>query len=163
MIFLLQAPPPEAETLSAAEVLLEYLGFASWFAVFGALGFRFAVLRRGIEGDAAVAAAAGRGAARIGAIGAALMLLRTLVDAARAAGEHHVSLVEQLQRGGARTPVPPAPAPGLVGAVRVAAGGGRGRAGGCRARGRGCGWWPGGWRGGGGGGGGGSRPWPGWC
>jgi putative copper export protein len=106
MIFLLQAPPPEAETLSAVEVLLEYLGFASWFAVFGALGFRFAVLRRGIEGDAAVADAAGRGTARIGAIGAALMLLGTLVGAARSAGEHHVSIVAQLQQGGSRTLVP---------------------------------------------------------
>jgi putative copper export protein len=106
MMFLLQGPPPEPEALSAVEVLLEYLGFASWFAVFGALGFRFAVLRRGIEGDAAVADAAGRGAARIGVIGAALMLLRILVGAARSAGEHHVSLVEQLQQGGSRTLVP---------------------------------------------------------
>src|SRR5689334_14512905 len=105
MILLLQGgPPPEPEAFSVVEPLLEYLGFAAWFAVFGALGFRFAVLRGGIDGDAMDGAR--RGAARIGLIGAVLMLLRILANAARGAAERHVSIVEVLERGGARTLVP---------------------------------------------------------
>jgi putative copper export protein len=103
MILLQAGPPPESEALSAIEVLLEYLGFAAWFAVYGALGFRFAELRGGIGGDAGATEAAGRNAARIGLIGAALLLARILVNAARAAGERHVGIVEALQ---GRTLVP---------------------------------------------------------
>src|SRR5215212_9937965 len=106
MLFLQAGPPPEPEAFSAIEPLLEYLGFAAWFAVFGALGFRFAVLRRGVDGDATVMDAALRGAARIGLVGAVLMLLGIFANAARTAGERHTSIVEVLQRGGARTLVP---------------------------------------------------------
>jgi copper transport protein len=121
MILFLQAgPPPEPEAFSVAELLLEYLGFAAWFAIFGALGFRFAVLRGGIDGDAMEGAR--RGAARIGLIGAALMLLRILVSAARTAGERHVSIVEALERGGARTLVPLACAAVLLIAFGLALG-----------------------------------------
>jgi len=117
MILLQGGPPPEPEALSAIEVLLEYVGFTAWFAVYGALGFRFAVLRGGIGGiggDTGATEAAGRNAARIGLIGAALLLARILVNAARGAAEHHVSIVEQLQRGGARTLVPLACAAALL-------------------------------------------------
>lgn len=119
MIFLQAGPPPEPEALSALEVFLEYVGFASWFAVFGALGFRFAVLRGGIEGDAAMAEGAGRGAARTGLIGAALMLLRILFVASRAAGERHVGIVEALQ---GRNLVPLLCAVGLLAAFGLALG-----------------------------------------
>ena len=103
MILLLQAgPPPEPEAFSVFELLLEYLGFTAWFAVFGALGFRFAVLRGGIDGDAMEGAR--RGAARIGLIGAALMVLRTIVVAAGTAAERDVGLLAVL--GGGRAVVP---------------------------------------------------------
>src|SRR4051812_20969032 len=103
MILFLQAgPPPEPEAFSVFELLLEYLGFAAWFAAFGALGFRFAVLRGGIDGDALEGAR--RGAARIGLIGAALMVLRTIVVATGTAAERHVGLLAVL--GGGRTVVP---------------------------------------------------------
>lgn len=97
-LFLLQAGPASGlEPVNALEVLLEYVGFAAWFATFGALGFRFAVLRRDAGGDAALMASAGHGAARIGLIGAVLMLARSLINAARAAAERDVSIVEALQ------------------------------------------------------------------
>jgi putative copper export protein len=122
MILLQAGPPPEPEALSALEVLLEYVGFASWFAVFGALGFRFAVLRGGISGDAGMEESARRAAARVGLIGAGLMLARILVGAAQGAAERHVSIVEQLQRGGARTLVPLACAVVLLAAFGLALG-----------------------------------------
>jgi putative copper export protein len=108
LLALLQGgPPPEPESFSAIDPLLEYVGFAAWFATFGALGFRFAVLRRGLgDGGDAVSAPAERTAARIGLIGAALMLLRILLNAARTAGERHIGFMEALQRGGARALVP---------------------------------------------------------
>lgn len=95
---LLQAGPASGpEPINALEVLLEYVGFAAWFATFGALGFRFAVLRRDAGGDAALMASAERGAARIGLIGAVLMLARSLINAARAAADRDISIVEALQ------------------------------------------------------------------
>jgi len=122
ILFLQGGPPPEPEAFSAIEPFLEYVGFASWFAVFGALGFRFAVLRRGVDGDATVMDAALRGAARIGLVGAALMLLRIFANAARTAGERHLSIVEVLQRGGVRTLVPLACAATLLVAFGLALG-----------------------------------------
>ncbi|HEV7590787.1 MAG TPA: CopD family protein [Longimicrobium sp.] len=120
ILFLQGGPPPEPEALSAVEVLLQYVGFAGWFAVFGALGFRFAVLRGGIDGDAMEGAR--RGAARIGLAGAALMLLRILLAAVRTAGERHVSVVEALRGSGARTLVPLACAAVLLIAFGLALG-----------------------------------------
>jgi len=102
ILFLQGGPPPEAEAFSVVELLLEYLGFAAWFAAFGALGFRFAVLRGGIDGDPMEGAR--RNAARIGLIGAALMVLRTVVVAAGTAAERHVGVLTVL--GGGRTVVP---------------------------------------------------------
>lgn len=102
-LFLLQGPPPEPESLNALEVLLEYVGFASWFASFGALGYRFGVLRGDAGGDPATLAPSERGAAHIGLVGAVLMLLRILYNASHAAAERHVSIVQALQ---GRTLVP---------------------------------------------------------
>lgn len=75
---------------SSLDVLLEYIGFVSYFATFGALGFRFAVLRGDAvarSGDASSATPsplviAGRGAAMIGAGGAVLMLVNLYLAAA---------------------------------------------------------------------------------
>ena len=107
LAFLQAGPPPEPEPFNILEPLLEYVGFAAWFAIFGAIGFRFAVLRGGLgNGGDAVSEPAERTAGRIGLIGAALLVLRLLLNAARTAGERHIGFVEALQRGGARTLVP---------------------------------------------------------
>lgn len=82
---LLQA---EAESgLQASDVLLELIGFLAYFATFGALGFRLVVLRRdaGFDDDMAGSgtafAAARRGAATVGIIGALLMLVSIFANA----------------------------------------------------------------------------------
>jgi putative copper export protein len=120
MIFLQAGPPPEPETFSVVELLLEYLGFAAWFAIYGALGFRFAVLRGGIDGDAMEGAR--RAAARIGLLGAALLLLRIVLNASRTGAERQLSIVEVLQNGGVRTLVPLACALALLLAFGLAQG-----------------------------------------
>ncbi|HKP74186.1 MAG TPA: hypothetical protein VJT67_01530, partial [Longimicrobiaceae bacterium] len=124
LLALLQGgPPPEPESFSFVDPLLEYVGFAAWFAAYGALGFRFAVLRGGLgDGGDAVSAPAERTAARIGLIGAVLMLLRIFLNAARTAGERHIGLIEALERGGARTLVPLACAVVLLVAFGMALG-----------------------------------------
>ena len=124
LLALLQGgPPPEPESFSFVEPLLEYVGFAAWFAAFGALGFRFAVLRGGLGDDGdAVSAPAERTAARIGLTGAVLMLLRIFLNAARTAGERHIGVIEALERGGARTLVPLACAVVLLVAFGMALG-----------------------------------------
>lgn len=82
---LLQA---EAESaLKASDVLLELIGFLAYFATFGALGFRLVVLRRdagfdgGMAGSGTAFAAARRGAATVGIIGALLMLVSVFANA----------------------------------------------------------------------------------
>ena len=85
LFLLLQA---EAESaLKASDVLLELIGFLAYFATFGALGFRLVVLRRdagfdgGMAGSGTAFAAARRGAATVGIIGALLMLVSVFANA----------------------------------------------------------------------------------
>ena len=82
---LLQAESESA--LKASDVLLELIGFLAYFATFGALGFRLVVLRRdagfdgGMAGSGTAFAAARRGAATVGIIGALLMLVSVFANA----------------------------------------------------------------------------------
>lgn len=85
LLLLLQA---EAEPgLAASDVLLELSGFLAFFAIFGALGFRLVVLRRDagfdadIPGSDSAFAAARRGAAMVGIVGALLMLINVFATA----------------------------------------------------------------------------------
>jgi copper transport protein len=104
----LQAPAAEP-LLSGLDVVMEYIGFVSYFLVFGALGLRFAALR-GLEeeGGAApsVAAAALRGAATLGATGALLMLARQLFNTAMSGAEDGKTLIEAATQGGLRFAIP---------------------------------------------------------
>lgn len=108
-LFLLQA---EAEHgLELGGVALDLLGFLGYFAFFGALGFRLVVLRRdaGFARDGATDrgthgaafAAARRGAATVGMIGAVLFIADVLLIASRTMAERHVSLMTALMGRGA--------------------------------------------------------------
>lgn len=85
LFLLLQAAAERGVEVS--DVILELLGFLAYFAVFGALGFRLVVLRRdagfsgAIPGAGAAFAAARRGAATVGIIGALLLLIGVLANA----------------------------------------------------------------------------------
>ena len=85
LFLLLQA---EADSgLQLSDVLLELIGFLAYFATFGALGFRLVVLRRDAGFDSNMAgsgnafAAARRGAATVGIIGALLLLVSIFANA----------------------------------------------------------------------------------
>jgi putative copper export protein len=110
MTLLLQGAPAGGEPLlSWLDVLLEYVGFAGYFAVYGALGYRFAVLRGDADGDAAAPgtlAGSARTAAGIGALGALLMLVRQLVNTALNSAHEGKSFVEAASGGGQRFFVP---------------------------------------------------------
>lgn len=85
VFLLLQA---EAEHgIAAGDVLLELIGFLAYFATFGAIGFRLVVLRRDagfgtdIAGAGTAFAAARRGAATVGIVGALLLLVNIFASA----------------------------------------------------------------------------------
>lgn len=89
---------------------LEYAGFLAYFGVFGALGFRFLVLRR-VLASASLASdtmteptlrSAERGAAGIGLVGALLFVITLLIDVAGTASEKGVTLVAAISAGGPR-------------------------------------------------------------
>lgn len=92
-------------------VVVEYAGFLAYFAMLGALGFRYVVLRSGAgslasEGSGALADAAARNAARIAVIGAVLFLLDLAASAMRAAARAHSTLGHVIQRSGGRIVIP---------------------------------------------------------
>lgn len=108
-LLLLQA---EAEHgLELGGVALDLLGFLGYFAFFGALGFRLVVLRRDAgfaRGGAAdggthgaAFAAARRGAAAVGMIGAVLFIADVLLIASRTMAERQVSFMTALTGRGA--------------------------------------------------------------
>jgi copper transport protein len=112
LLLLLQA---EAERgLQASDVLLELVGFLAYFATFGALGFRLVVLRRdaGFVSDVAgttagtAFAAARRGAATVGIVGALLMLIQIFANAMRTSAARGLPFGTVLTSGGGRMLIP---------------------------------------------------------
>ena len=112
ILLLLQA---EAERgLQASDVLLELVGFLAYFLTFGALGFRLIVLRRdaGFGSDLAgtssgtAFAAARRGAATAGILGALLLLVQIFANAMRVSAERATPFGSVLTSHGGRMLIP---------------------------------------------------------
>ena len=98
--------------ITASDLAIEYAGFLAYFGVFGALGFRWLVLRRTAIRQPEIGAAgspvalslqsAEIGAARIGIIGALFMLLNLLMNLSATATEKGVSFASAFSAGGVR-------------------------------------------------------------
>ena len=71
----------EEGSLAAGEVVRHFIGFLPFFAIYGALGFYFMVLRRttGLPVETEAFAAAARRASRIGFAGSVLLLVMTFL------------------------------------------------------------------------------------
>jgi putative copper export protein len=109
------------DQITAAGLALEYAGFLAYFGVFGALGFRWLVLRRtrvrqtasataaSMDSDpmgsdvAASLTSAEAGAARIGVIGALFMLLDLLMSISARAADKGIPFATAFTSGGSRT------------------------------------------------------------
>jgi putative copper export protein len=101
--------------ITASDLATEYAGFLAYFGVFGALGFRWLVLRRtaarqpeiGATGSpvAPLLQSAEIGAARIGVIGAFFMLLNLLMALSARASDKGISFGSAIAAGGGRTMV----------------------------------------------------------
>jgi copper transport protein len=103
---LLQQGPSE-EHATAGKIAREYLGFISFFAVYGALGFHFQVLKA-LRNESAVNVGgsmvdrADRRAAAIGFVGSVLMLILVLSGLLQRAQQKNISLVAATSAGGGR-------------------------------------------------------------
>jgi putative copper export protein len=102
---LLQQPPEKHVTFST--VALEYIGFLSFFWVYGALGFHFQVLKSlrrdnaiNIVGNAVDRA--DRRAATVGFAGALLMVVTLITNLLERAHEKNISIVDAISAGGGR-------------------------------------------------------------
>src|SRR6185437_4002452 len=101
--------------ITASDLATEYAGFLAYFGVFGALGFRWLMLRRtaarqpeiGATGSpvALLLQSAEIGAARIGVIGAFFMLLNLLMALSARASDKGISFGSAIAAGGGRTMV----------------------------------------------------------
>lgn len=99
--------------ISWGKAALEFLGFLPYFAIYGALGFRLVVLRRDGESRAVsdpgadFFAIAERGAARVGLLGAVLLLISLAANTAWNSYTAHVGIIEAARSGGSKllTPV----------------------------------------------------------
>jgi copper transport protein len=104
MILLLQGAP---EPVTLGRMAREYAGFLSYFAVFGALGFHFQVLKslRSTEnGDRTTVEWADRRAAQMGIFGSLLMGAALFAGIAGQASRKHTPLLEAITgRGGRQT------------------------------------------------------------
>lgn len=97
-------PVLQAASLPWGRISFQFFLFASHFAIFGALSFRFLVLRRarGLFAGAdtaplmAVVAAVERGAARVGMGGSLLLLADLVSNAARNAAAQQVTILSAL-------------------------------------------------------------------
>jgi len=99
LLLLQQSPPPPPEHATASKIALEYLGFISFFAVYGSLGFHFQVLKD-LKGS--FAERADRRAAAIGFVGSIMMFIAMLVNLLQRAGQRHISFVDAIGAGGGR-------------------------------------------------------------
>jgi putative copper export protein len=103
MILLLQGAP---EPVTLCRMAREYAGFLSYFAVYGALGFHFQVLKslRSADrsGDQATVEWADRRAAQIGILGSVLMGAALFAGIAAQASRKHTPILEAITGGGGR-------------------------------------------------------------
>lgn len=104
-LLLLQGPPPGT---TPSRIALEYIGFISFFAVYGALGFHFQVLKglrseNIVNTDGSPVDRADRRAAAIGFFGSVLMIVIFLNGLVGQAARKHLSLPGALSAGGGRT------------------------------------------------------------
>src|SRR5690242_6808183 len=95
------------EGVTASRVVREYAGFLSFFAVYGAVGFHFQVLKE-LRAQSTVEVAgspvdrADRRAAAIGFAGAVLMIVLMISSLLQRAGQKHITLVAAISAGGGR-------------------------------------------------------------
>jgi putative copper export protein len=95
------------EHTTASKIAFEYVGFISFFAVYGALGFHFQVLKA-LRTESALTVAgspvdrADRRAAAIGFFGAVLMIVTLLNGLIGRAEDKHISIMGAVGSGGAR-------------------------------------------------------------
>ena len=95
------------EHVTPGRVALEYIGFLSFFGVYGALGFHFQVLKR-LRTEGSVNAAgsfvdrADRRAAAIGFIGSLLMVVTLLTGILNRAEEKNIRVLDAIVSGGPR-------------------------------------------------------------
>jgi copper transport protein len=93
--------------VTLGKVALEYIGFLSFFCVYGALGFHFQVLKS-LRRDNAINIAgnpidrADRRAAAIGIVGAVLMVVTLIANLLERAEEKNISIVGAISAGGGR-------------------------------------------------------------
>ena len=98
----------EGEHVSLGKVALEYVGFLSYFAVYGALGFHFQVLK-GLRAEASINTGgspvdrADRRAGVIGLVGALLMVLTLVIGLTSRAAQRHTTVMAVVNKGGAMT------------------------------------------------------------
>jgi putative copper export protein len=95
------------EQATPGRIALEYVGFLSFFAVYGALGFHFQVLKA-LRTESALTVSgspvdrADRRAAAIGFFGAVLMIVTLLNGLIGRAADKHISIVGAVSAGGTR-------------------------------------------------------------
>jgi putative copper export protein len=107
LLLLLQQGPPPEEHATAGKIAREYLGFISFFAVYGALGLHFQVLKTlraesSVETAGSVVDRADRRAAAIGFVGALLMIVLLVSNLLGRAHQKNISLVDAVAAGGGR-------------------------------------------------------------
>jgi copper transport protein len=95
------------EHATPGKIALEYVGFLSFFGVYGALGFHFQVLKSLRRGNAINIAGspvdrADRRAAAIGFAGAVLMVVTLIAGLLERAGEKNIPVVSVISAGGGR-------------------------------------------------------------
>jgi putative copper export protein len=78
------------------DVLREYIGFVGSFFIVGAAAFYFWLLRPALGDHADVMRSAARMAARVGAVGAVLLLVDIAMSANHAMAEHNLTFAEAL-------------------------------------------------------------------
>lgn len=94
------------EKVSAGKMGLEYIGFLSFFFVFGALGFHFQILKS-LRSESAGAGRdtvelADRRAAVIGLTGAVLMVVTLIAGLLTRAEDKHIGVLDVVRAGGGR-------------------------------------------------------------
>jgi putative copper export protein len=103
-MFLLQG---SEEHVTIGRVIREYVGFLSFFAVYGALGFHFRVLKdfrseSAVEVGGSPVDRADRRAATIGFAGSVLMIITLMTSLLQRSSQKHISLIAAAQAGGGR-------------------------------------------------------------